>query len=93
MTGLLKCAFFLGMFFFVPILLRWLLNRELTRNHFSLFVSTSMAVIFFLISIMYGDKHPIIIGLLMVLFAIAGGYPTAYLGYPILMKRIPHKIS
>jgi len=88
MNGLLRFAATLILFFCIPYLFRVIIISNVTRSRFALFSSFIVGTLFFLLSIMYLSEDSLIIGAIMFLFALAGGFPTLYLLYPILKSQI-----
>jgi hypothetical protein len=60
--------------------------RGISRPVFSLIVSLAIGVQLFLLSIIYLDTKPLLIGGALFIVAIAGGYPSAYLLFPWFMR-------
>jgi hypothetical protein len=88
MNNLLRSVLTLIMFFCLPYCFRILLILNLTRRRYSFLAAFLMAIVFFLLSIMYATEGRLIIGVLMFLFSFIGGYPIQYLLFPEIKKLI-----
>jgi len=84
----MKSAVTLGLFIILPIIFLWLLQARVSRKLFALFTSLLMALTFFLLSILFVNKDPLVIGTIMFTLALIGSYPTQYFLYPVLSRHI-----
>ena len=81
MTGVL--------FFGMPYLLRGLLSTGMTRRLYALIASLSLGIIFFLLTVMFVEEDTRSwYGIIFIILALLGGYPTNYLSYPALKKLV-----
>jgi ABC-type spermidine/putrescine transport system permease subunit I len=84
----MKIIMTLVLFIALPYILRVLLKKGIIRRKFAIVTSLSYATLFFLLSIMYVNHDSVVIGVIMFVCIIIGGYPTAYLLFPILHKTV-----
>jgi len=85
---MVKFIITLGLLFCLPFIIRFLLIRGVTRKPLALLTPLLLGCVNFVISIMYVDEYPLIIGICMFLFAFIGGYPISYFLYPIVQRRM-----
>ena len=87
----MKIIMTLIQFIIFHIALRILLKKGITRRWFALLTSLLYATLFLFLSIMFVYNDSIVIGVIMFLCMMIGGYPTAFLLYPLLQKAIVTK--
>ncbi len=75
----------------MPYVFLALIKKGITRKKFSLITSLFFGSLLFILSILYVDKHAIAIGLFMFISMIVGIYPTIYLLFPKLQKKVLSK--
>jgi hypothetical protein len=88
---MIKIIFILILFAIIPYLLLNLLKKGLPRKWFALVIAIMYGVLFFVLCIFYINKHAFEYGLFTFITTIFGGYPTAYLLFPILHRTVVSK--
>ncbi len=84
----MKIIIILLLFTCLPIVLRILLKRGVSRKLFAVLTSFLYSILLLLLSVIFISKNSIIIGVIMFLCMMIGGYPTAYLLFPTLYKIV-----
>ena len=94
MTTEVKLLVTLGIFI-IPFLFlpRLIIMPKLNRVRFSLLSTSLVGVQLFTISILFVDYKPLTIGLIMLLLAVPGTFPTFYILYPNLKSFIEERIT
>jgi hypothetical protein len=87
----MKIIVTLVLFIGFPYILRILLKKGITHRRFALLTSLLYATLFFLLSIMLAKNDAVVIGTILFICMIIGGYPSAYFLYPILNKSVTSK--
>lgn len=87
----MKIIITLALFTSLPFVLRILLKKGISKRQFAFLTSLYYATLFFLLSIMFAAKDSLLIGTILFICMMLGGYPTAYLLYPIIQKIVISK--
>lgn len=91
MGDTLRCIVTPGLFLVLPYLFRWFLSSGMTRHRYALIASLSLGITFFLLAIMFVDESAFLLGVIIFICILIGGYPFNYLIYPALKKVVPTK--
>lgn len=84
---MMKCVLTVGLFILLPISYRFLLNMGLSRQWYALLTSILLGLAFLFLSILFVEEDALLIGGIMFVTSLIGGYPTQYLLYPKLRAQ------
>lgn len=90
MNATLRCIATPGLFLVLPYLFRWYLSSGMTRACYALAASLSLGITFFFITIMFVEDA-FLLGVIIFVLALLGGYLPNYLMYPGLKKVVSAK--
>ena len=93
MNDTLRCIATPGLFLVLPYLFRWFLSSGMTRARYALASSISLGIAFFLLTIMFVKEDAFLLGVIIFVLALIGGYLPNYLMYPGLKKIVSTKSS
>ena len=91
MNATLRCIATPVLFLVLPYLFRWFLSIGMTRGRYALAASLSLGTTFFLLTIMFVEEDALLLGVIIFVLALIGGYLPNYLMYPDLKKIVPTK--
>ena len=91
MDATLRCIATPGLFLVLPYLFRWFLSSGMKRARYALAASVSLGITFFLLTIMFAKEDAFLLGVIIFVLTLIGGYLPNYLMYPGLKKIVSAK--
>lgn len=77
-----------GLFLCIPYLFRFIIKKGVSRHCYAMLTSLILALTFFLLSILFVTDDTFLIGTVMFILALIGGYPAQYFLYSIISKYV-----